>query len=244
MTWQCDRLPELVRAMVAGNPLANADYPLSEPAGLSLMAILAECCAGETRARITDQGLAYATLSNLLVDDEQPHPGAVYESIVPLTLKLLDIANIPLERLIAYRQREANEPGGYTLTALRHNYLKSIEGFAAEISKMSRKNDREERSRQFESDMRGDLKHLSQELWGAKVEVIFSKEAVASVLAVVTAAVGAIHGTPLAIPAAATIAGGVVTVGGSVLAGNKYVTSRRATMQKHPMAYLYELSKS
>lgn len=229
---------------LAGNPLANADYPLSQSAGLSLMSILAECCAGETRARITDQGIAYATLTNLLVDDTQQHAGAPYEFIVPLTLKLLDISKIPLEKLIAFREREEKESGGHTLTILRHNYLKLIEGYAVEVSKMTRKNDREERSRQFESDMRVDLKHLSQELWGAKVDVIFSKEAVVSVLAAVTAAVGVVHGVPLAIPAATSIAGGAITVGGSVLIGNKYLASRRATMQKHPMAYLYELSKS
>lgn len=43
-------------AIGAGNPRANDDYPLAEAAGLSIMSILADCCAGETRARITDQG--------------------------------------------------------------------------------------------------------------------------------------------------------------------------------------------
>lgn len=239
-TWQ------LLREMkLTGAALKNADYPTTPAVGLSLMSILAECCAGETRARITDQGLAYATISNMLVDESKYHDKKVsYESLVPLTLKLLDISKLPIEKLITFREREAKELSGHTLTALRHNYLKSIEGLAADLSKLARKSDRDERSRVFESDMRADLKQLTQELWGARVEILFSKEAVVFVLAAVTAAVGVMHGVPLAIPAAASLGGGAVTVGGGVLVGNKYVSTRRATLQKHPMAYLYELSKS
>jgi hypothetical protein len=229
---------------LTGDPLRNADYPTNPAVGLSLMSILAECCAGETRARITDQGPAYAMISNMLVEDPKQDESASYEYLVPLTLKLLDISNIPIDKLIAFREREKKESNGYTLTGLRHNYLKSIEAFAGDMSKLTRKRDRDERSRTFESDMRSDLKQLSQEVWGARVDVIFSKEAVASVLLAVTTAVGAIHGVPLAIPTVAAIGGGVVTVGGGVLVGNKYAASRRAILQKHPMAYLYELRRA
>jgi hypothetical protein len=237
---------ELLQSMkLTGAALKNADYPTTPAVGLSLMSILAECCAGETRARITDQGVAYATISNMLVDEENDREQQVaYESLVPLTLKLLDISNLPIDKLIAFREREAKESSGHTLTALRHNYLKCIEELAVDLSKLTRKGDQDERTRVFESDMRTDLKQLTQELWGAKVDVIFSKEAVVSVLAAVTAVVGAVHGVPLAIPAAASFGGGAVTVGGAVLLGNKYVSNRRATLKKHPMAYLYELSKS
>jgi hypothetical protein len=237
---------ELLRhVQLTSHPLANADYPLSSAAGLSLMSILADCCAGETHARITDQGLAYATLGNLLVDEKKPDDGSAYDRLVPISMRLLNIADIPLENLIAFREREQKESSGHTLTALRHNYVKQIETFAADIVKYNRERDRSERVRVFESDMQNDLKALSQELWRAKVDVALSKEAMVTVLATVTAAVaatvGAIHGLPLEIPTAASLSGVPITVGGGLSVANKFAASRQATMQKHPMAYLYEL---
>lgn len=59
----------LREAQLAGPPLppsADSDYPLQEATGLSIMAILADCCAGETFQRVTDRGAAYATLTGLL----------------------------------------------------------------------------------------------------------------------------------------------------------------------------------
>ena len=242
-TW--DLLKQL---QLTSNPLANTDYPLSRAAGLSLMSILADCCAGETRARITDQGLAYATLGNLLVDEKKRDGGSAYDRLVPISMKLLDVADVPLEKLIAFREREEKESSGHTLTALRHNYVKQIETFAADIARYDRESDRNERARVFESDMQKDLKALSQELWRAKVDVVLSREAMVTVLATVTAAVaatvGAIHGLPLEIPTAASLSGVPITVGGGLSVANKFATSRQATLQKHPMAYLYELSKT
>jgi hypothetical protein len=65
-------LPEtwdiLQTAHLAGAPLENADYPTAGPTGLSLMSLLADCCAGDTLARITDRSAAYASLSGLLTE--------------------------------------------------------------------------------------------------------------------------------------------------------------------------------
>ncbi len=234
----------LRRLQLTSDPRANSDYPLSRPTGLSIMSILADCCAGETLARVTDQGLAYATLTNLQVDDMANEGSDTYDTLVPMTLGLLDISDIPLENLIAFRKREEKEVNGHTLTALRHNYLKQVEDYAIDLPKFTKKKDKEERMRTFETDMRKDLKHLAEELWRSKVDVTFSKEAVVSVLAAVTMAAGALHGLPLEIPAAFTFAGLPITVGGGISATNRYATARHATLQKHPMAYLYELDRS
>ena len=56
----------LRESRLSGALLANSDYPMSEPAGLMVMSILADCCAGKTRTRVTDRGAAYATLAGLL----------------------------------------------------------------------------------------------------------------------------------------------------------------------------------
>jgi hypothetical protein len=56
---------ELLRqARISGRLLQNSDYSLSEFGGLLIMSILADCCAGTTRSRITDRGVAYATLAD------------------------------------------------------------------------------------------------------------------------------------------------------------------------------------
>jgi hypothetical protein len=155
-TWQLLESLQLVGKRWA----IASDYPTTTPVGLCLMSILAECCAGETRARITDQGLAYATLSNMLIDEQKPDTGDAYETIVPLTLKLLNISDIPIEKLISFREREAKEAHGHTLTELRHNYLSYIEEYVSDVSKLDRKRDQEERTRIFESDMSNHLKEL------------------------------------------------------------------------------------
>jgi len=45
---------------LVGRPLANADYPSTAETGMSLMSILADCCAGDSLSRVTDYGTAYA----------------------------------------------------------------------------------------------------------------------------------------------------------------------------------------
>ncbi len=107
----------LEKLQLAGNQLANQDYPLSQPAGLSLMAILADCRAGDLRARVTDEGLAYATLANIAVD-VSTSVQALQERVVPITLELLDISDIPLRKLIDLRKLEGKE-GGHRLRKLR-----------------------------------------------------------------------------------------------------------------------------
>jgi hypothetical protein len=49
--------------------LSPADYPASQAGGLTLMALLADVMAGRTKTRLTDQGIAYAALSNVTDGD-------------------------------------------------------------------------------------------------------------------------------------------------------------------------------
>ena len=226
---------------LAGNPLYNANYPLTETAGLSVMSILADCCAGTTRAQITDRGLAYATITNLLV--EQPRGGATvdhYERVVPLTLGLIDASSIPLEHLINFRERE-NKAGGHALRDLRHRYLDAIEAHVQSLQKVETREDWQELDRVFEVKMKDDLRDLNEELRRTKAEAILSKEFVTSIVVAGATAWGAMHGLPLEIPAAFTALGAPVTVGGLLSTKNKYSVSCKSIMQKHPMAYLYEL---
>jgi hypothetical protein len=65
----------LQKARLSGRLLPNSDYPMSEFGGLMVMSILADSCAGTTRARVTDRGDAYATISGYLGNDP-PRPEA------------------------------------------------------------------------------------------------------------------------------------------------------------------------
>lgn len=228
---------------LAGAPLPNADYPLTTTAGLSVMSILADCCAGETRARITDRGLAYATITNLLVDSTKQDAGAHYERVIPLTLKLIDAANLPLDWLVKFREREETEAGGHTLRALRHTYLRRVEDHVNALQELTRPADWAELDRTFESDMAGDLRRLEGELSSEKKGLAYSKEIIVSGLAAAGSIWGALHGLPLEIPVAFTALGAPVTVGGLLSAQNKYAAARRAIMEKHPMAYVYQLQQ-
>jgi hypothetical protein len=121
--------------------------------------------------------------------------------------------------------------------------LQKIENHAKEASEATSVRDLDELERTFELDMQKDVKRLAEELWRAKIDAIFSRETLA-VLAAIPVGIVAAHVLPFAIPAAASIAGGPVAVAaGGILSANKYATNRRAILDKHPMAYLYELER-
>ena len=60
-------------------------------------------------------------------------------------------------------------------------------------------------------------------------------------LAAVGTLATAIMGAAVPILGAVTTAGVPAAVGGLLGASNKYLSTRRSIMQKHPMAYLYQL---
>jgi hypothetical protein len=226
-------------AQLTSNPLANADYPTTEAAGLSILSMLADTCAGETRARITDRGLAYATITNLLVDE--PKPTEVdYESVVPLTLKTGDLSEVSLRKLIDFRKRETGTNGD-DFRAMRHQYLERVEKHVKAVGAAKTAGDRAELQRCFEADMNADSKSLLRELGSARTDFVFSKDIVVSVLTGIAVYADLALGMHLAIPTALTFAGLPVAVGGVLGTMNRYGNARRATMQKHPMAYVYEL---
>lgn len=232
-TW--DRLR---REGLTDRPLDNHDYPMSQAAGLTLMAILADVLAGTTRARITDRSLAYATIANVpkvAEDAEKP------VQVVPLTLKGIAVDRLPLERLIEFRKREAREHGN-DYRKLRHNYLEAVEKHITRISKVEpASRDRIELDRCFESDMEDDFRDLKRELGFAKREAWLSKEFLTLAVAgggLLAAGLG-LQNAP--IPEVLTGGGAAVLLGGMLGTGNKLAKARYDVLRKHPMAYLYEV---
>jgi hypothetical protein len=235
---------ELLRGrQLAGSVLPNSDYPLTQPAGLCVMSLLADCCAGSTRIRITDRNDGYASLSGLLTAPATA-PGQKSaldgQELVPIALDVIDAGSISLERLIAFRERE-DASGGHAIRAMRHRYLDRLESYVTTLAKAPKKSDQRTIKEQFLTDMKDDLAFLRDELKFTRNESLASKEVIVSVMAGAGALASFALGVPQLFADLVTAVGAPVTVGGLLSVRNKYFAARRAVLQKHPMAYLYEL---
>jgi hypothetical protein len=250
--WPQKLLPKtwsiLEEAKLSGAPLANYDYPLSMHTGLTVMSILADCCAGKTLRRVTDRAGAYATVAGLLNPnppkseyDLQPD----YSHLVRTSLKVVDASAISLSRLIEFRKSEEAEHG-HSIRQLRHRYVDKIESYLSILADLKRKSgDEDNIKRQFEIDMKDDLAGLRDALKFARNEVFTSREIIsAGVAAAGVIAALAIGAVPAAFASFVTITSAPVMIGGLFGTRNKYLSSRRAMLEKHPMAYLLELEKT
>jgi hypothetical protein len=222
----------------AGHRSFSPGVPVTEPTGLSLLSILADCCAGESLARITDASAAYVALAGLLI--EKPKDDELrgeMEGLAALTLSVIDTKQIPLTKLISFREREEKSAGGHNLRALRHRYLECLSKQAAALAASEKESDRAELTRQFREDMDDDLRHLREELGFSAKEVITSKELLASVVF----AGPAVAAQFVNVATAVTASGGMLSLLGLLAMRTKFVKSRRDVLRNHPMAYLYEL---
>jgi hypothetical protein len=201
------------------------------------MAIPADCCAGETKRRVTDRGAAYATLVRMLgstsPDDSQGTVAETEERVVALTLTVLSVDAISLDKLIALRQSE-RKSGGQDLRKARHNYVDKIEAHLNRLATLERPSDRRELERVFEQDVRDD---------GLKIalkDAIFSKEMLTAFVVGAGTVAAAVLGTPVTMTDVVTPAGASVSIGGVLGVRNKFFKARKDLLARHPMAYLYE----
>lgn len=238
-TWE-----ELRKASMAGRLRANGDYPFMEPAGLTIMSILADCCAGQSKARITDRGDAYASINSLLVDSPMSaasrHSDA--DGLVPFALQVASLDGFDLNDLIDFRVREEKEKG-HSLRDLRHRYVDHMSKYLDRIRKEAKsKSDVDEIRYQYLDDMRIDLAHLKGEISRARREAILSKEVLVTLVGGAALLAAITGGVPVELPSVVAPTGAIVTLGGLFGVGNKYATARKNILQKHPMAYLYEVA--
>ena len=202
------------------------------------MAIIADILAGDTRTRITDRGLAYATIANVSKTTKEAGDP---ERVVPLTYKGLGIEYIPLGKLIEFRKREEKEANGGDYKKLRHNYLAAVEEHVQRISGVPVGSaDREELDRVFEAQMETDLKDLKTELGFAKTDAWLSKDVMTLILAGGALAAAA-SAASFQMPEAIAGGGGMVLLGGLLSRKNKLAKARHEILRKHPTAYLFQL---
>jgi hypothetical protein len=217
---------------------------MTEPAGLMVMSILADCCAGKTRTRVTDRGAAYATLAGLLGQTTSRQVKSLrtaQEQLAHIGLEVINTKSIPLKTLIEFREREEKE-GGHTLRDLRHRYVSNLESYVKRITtEPGNESDAREIKRQFADDMRIDLAKLNRELRSTGRDALLSKEVLLTVLAGAGTIASWAFGVPIPILGAVTVAGVPAMLVGTGATANKYLAARRSVLERHPMAYLYEL---
>jgi hypothetical protein len=236
----------LQKASLSGKLLPNSDYPMSEFGGLMVMSILADSCAGTTRARVTDRGEAYATISSYLGNDPQGPKikrSDASEQLVPVSLKVLDAPSMKLTDLIELREREEKE-SGHSLRDLRHRYVASLEDYVSKITNQkATKADAQTILNEYAQDMERDLRELRKELGFAFKDAILSKEMLVTALAAVGTVASWALDVPVSLTGIVTTGGVPVTIGGLLAVRNKYLSARHTIMKNHPMAYLYEIQK-
>lgn len=216
----------------------------TEAAGLTVMSILPDCCAGTTRSRVTDRGSAYATLAGVIganAVEVADGNADVTSQLVPISLEVIDAASIDLKKLIEFRQREQRERSS-DYTQLRHRYLEGLEKYVKALTSVQgRASDAQEIKRNFQSDMEHDFDNLKEELGFARRDALLSKEVLVTALAAAGSVAALAFGVALPILGAVTVVGGPAAIAGLFHAGNKYFSARRAILEKHPMAYCYAL---
>jgi hypothetical protein len=239
-------LPEtwdtLQQAGLAGAPLTNADYPTASPTGLSLMSLLADCCAGDSMVRVTDRSAAYASLAGLLTESAPDLIDAseAREALLALNLRVTDADRIPLAKWIQFREREEAAADGHHVRDLRHRFVEKIEAQAKKIAAAKTGAQRTEIETQIEEDMRDDYKALREALKLEAWQMLPTKEIVVCVLGGVAALGGLALNTVIPMPDVVTGTGALASIGGLIASKSKYVNARRKVLREHPVSYLYE----
>jgi hypothetical protein len=239
-------LPEtwntLQQAGLAGSALINADYPTASPTGLSLMSLLADCCAGDSMVRVTDRSAAYASLAGLLTESSSDSIDAseTRESLLALNLRVTNADQIPLTKWIQFREREEASADGHHVRDLRHRFVEKIEGQATKIASAKSGAQRTEIQTQIEEDMRDDYKSLREALKLEAWQILPTKEIVVSVLGGIAALGGLALNTVIPLPDVVTGTGALASIGGLIASKSKYVNARRKVLREHPVSYLYE----
>jgi hypothetical protein len=155
---------------LAGARLSNSDIPAAALTGLHLMNILADCCAGNSMARITDRQGAYDLLAGLLaektnqVETTQLQPDDSRQAVVKLTLDVLDLSSVCTETLIRLRELEVKETTGWKYRDLRHRYVDRIEDQLKKLRMATGDAERNAIREEFKESMKDDLQSLREAL--------------------------------------------------------------------------------
>ncbi|MBN8751341.1 MAG: hypothetical protein J0I65_28120 [Variovorax sp.] len=218
-------------------------YGVPSALGFLMMSLLADSCAGTQIQKVTDRTDAYSWLAEAHAAALGVHPvlgldasqvAPAYDRLVSLSLDVLDARQIPLEKLLAFRQREAKS-SSTDYAAMRRRYLSALNAHIKRVTNEAKTvNDLRELERQFRDELRHDLNDLKSELNVASLKTLFSKEVAIST--VVTA------GTLITpIPGLTTLSTqiGLVGIIPLIKSAIELRGTRRTALLKHTSSWLY-----
>lgn len=173
----------------------RGDYSTAPVVGLVLMSMLADACAGTRRRRITDQHAGYKLVAESFARHAAPSSdhGRYIGDLVDATLHIASLDDVPLEQLLEFRKREANDGSG-TLRRMRHNFTTAIDTAARAMVEAETDTDRAAIQSDFERRMSSDLKEISSGLYRIGWSLVFSKPVVMAVLTGVSSVAPAMAG--------------------------------------------------
>jgi hypothetical protein len=234
------------------------DYVSHTYLGLTMMAILARCCAGTLKHTITDQNDSYYALlkhlqflsgesegSSAPLDERSQQTfkrwlntlgvtkssaeGDARQTLVSVTLDVIDAKKLTIGDLLKLRNDKTK-----FAAELRQNYAQAVEKQVAQLSDPALSaTDSKAVVDDFRRAMQQDLDRLYDELKWTAVKTVLSKEVAVAIAA------------PLAGSAALIASGAGSILGGALGAAAlgklavEYRTSRKSVFAKHPMAFLY-----
>jgi hypothetical protein len=226
--------------------------------GLTIMAILAQCCAGQLKHTITDQDDSYFTMLKHLQflsgeDERSPHnldvPSQMTfrrwlaalavdpvraeddarKTLVSISLEVINAESISVEKLLELRRDKAAFG-----TELRRNFAEAVESYVARLSEPHlSKTDAKTLTDEFRRKMELDLARLHEELRLVGIRTLLSKEVAVGITAPV------IGGAVLTSTCIGTVLGGILGAAALGRVGTEYGAARNAVFGKHPMSFLY-----
>lgn len=221
------------------------DYVMSSSLGLTLMSILANCCAGSQKQLVTDEVDSYAALTRYITQINEgeylelrdlrvaktPLLESQYEQLITISLKTFDTDRLDIKQLIQLREREVKDDDTL-LRELRHNYFTKLNTYVKQISEEARhEGDRKEILRNFQSAMESDSFHLKRELKLQATKTLFSKEVFGSIVAQMFSVVEPVSSS-------------LVGIGLLGKALSDYKANKRKALKDHAVSWLYQLNPS
>jgi hypothetical protein len=234
-----------------------SDYASHTYLGLTMMAILARCCAGSLKHTITDQNDSYYSLLKHLQFLSGEHESAdlsqkkthqtfarwlttlgsantrrgdtTRETLVSITLDVIDAKKLSVENLVTLRQDKTS-----FAAELRQNYARSVQEY---VDKMADPNlsrtDSTALVDDFRQKMEQDLNRLRAELKLNALKTVLSKEVAVAVAAPL------VGSSVLVASGAGSVLGGALGIAALGKLAVEYRSGRNSVLQKHPMSFLY-----
>lgn len=235
----------LEQAGLSGTLQGYGRHPTAEPTGLSLMSILADCCAGATLTRVTDREDAYASLSGLFVNDSwMTHENSTaIDQLVAISLEAVDLKNVSFTAILDMRRREVTTKKGGDITALRHRFADHLEVQAKRLLTATSERDSNQMLEEFRWELNKDFLDLREALQLRIVDVLATREVLTTAIASAGSYIALRHGVPQSLHQAFVGTGGLITLGGLAATASKMFTTRKKLFAEHPSAYLYGFRK-